>query len=168
MGRGDWRRCRRSGGHLPCCLILAWACLLCGSPTWCLPSWGLVQEDLNTRATWKRQRGSQAKDLGRCLLWSMSMDQSGLCLPLLAAVASLISPSTLAEEQSPFQNMAQLLWLVFPWRHTPLVPHQVLCWICRGHGAAASSTTAAFSQWPCPKQQLLFLLSQISCSTLGY
>lgn len=113
---------RRGARHLPNCLILAWACLLCGSPTWYLPSQGLVQEDLNTRDACRCQHGSQARDLWRCLLWSMSVDQSGSCLPLLVAVAALISPSVLAEEQCPFQNMAQLLWLDFAWRCTPHGP----------------------------------------------
>lgn len=104
---------RRGAGLSPSCLILAWAWLLCGSPTWYLLSEGLVQEDLTTRATCGCQRGSQARDLDTCPLQSMSMDQSGLHLLLPAAAAVLISPSSLAEEQSPLQNMAQLLWLDF-------------------------------------------------------
>lgn len=78
------------------------------------------------------QHDAQARHLGRCLLLSMSMDKSGSYLPLLTAVAALISPSALAKEQSHFQNMAQLLQLDFAWRHIPRGPGQVLCWICRG------------------------------------
>lgn len=136
---------RRGAGHSPSCLILAQAWLLCGSPTWCLPSEGLVQEDLTSRATCGCQCGSQARDLDRYLLQFMSMDQSGLHL-LLPAAAALVSPSSLAEEQPPLQNMAQLSWLDFAWWHIPCGPGQVLCQTCRGHGAAASSVTAAFSQ----------------------
>lgn len=55
-GRAGKGACHHSGinsgdGHLPSCLILAWACLCCGSPPQCLLSRGLVQEDLNTQAS---------------------------------------------------------------------------------------------------------------------
>lgn len=146
--KGACHRCgiRRGAGLLLSCLSLAWACLLCGSPERYPHSQELVQEDLNTRATRRCQHDSQARHLGRCLLLSMSMEKSGSYLPLLTAVAALISPSALAKEQSHFQNMAQLLQLDIAWRHIPRGPGQVLCWICRGHSAAASSIAAVFSQ----------------------
>lgn len=148
ISKGACHRCgiRRGTGLLLSCLNLAWACLHCGSPKWYPRSREPVQEDLNTRATCRCQHDSQARHLGRCLLLSMSMDKSGSYLPLPTAVAALISPSALAEEQSHFQNMAQSLQLDFAWRHMPRGPGQVLCWICRGHSAAASSITAIFSQ----------------------
>lgn len=132
--KGACLRCgiRRGAGLLLSCLNLAWACLLCGFPEQYPRSRELVQEDLNTRATRRCQHDAQARHLGRCLLLSMSMDKSGSYLPLLTAVAALISPSALAKEQSHFQNMAQLLQLDFAWRHIPRGPGQVLCWICRG------------------------------------
>lgn len=98
----------------------------------------------------------------------MPVDQSRSCLPLPAAAAALIGPSALAEKQSPLQTMAQLLWLDSAWRHTSHGPCQVLCWMCRGYSAAASSTAATFSRCTCLKHQLLFLCSQISCSALSY
>ena len=123
---------RRGTGRLLSCLILAWACLLCGSSL-SRAGAGKPQHQSHMQVSaWLRGKGP-----GRCLL--CSMDQSGSCRPLPDAVVALISPSTLAEEQSPFQNTAQLLQLGFAWRCTPRGPHQVACQICRGCSAAASS-----------------------------
>lgn len=95
---------RRGAEGLLSYLILAWTFLLCGSSVQKFSPQGFLQEGLKTRAAHRCQHGSQAASS----IWSY--------LPLPAAAATLISTSALAEEQSPFQNMAQLLHLDFAWK----------------------------------------------------